>query len=70
MRETAVEVMMASPIPMMAWIPAMAGKATFKGEVPEIANSIAAAEAPITMESQDEMAKAMKKPLRLFWNNV
>lgn len=48
----------------------MAGRATFKGEVSEIANSIAAAEAPITMESQDEMAKAMKKPLRLFWNNV
>jgi hypothetical protein len=48
----------------------MAGRATFKGEVPEIANSIAAAEDPITMESHDEMAKAMKKPFRLFWNKV
>ena len=59
-------VMMASPMPMMAWIPAMAGKDTFKGAVPDIANSMAAAEAPITMESHEEMATAMKNPFRFF----
>jgi len=65
-RETPAVVIMASPMPMMAWIPAMAGKATFKGDVPDAANSIAAAEAPITTENHDEVAKAMKKPFRLF----
>jgi hypothetical protein len=63
MRETAVVVIMASPMPMRAWIPAIAGNAIFKGEVPEIANSMAAAEAPITIESHEEMASAIKKPL-------
>jgi len=47
-------------------MPAMAGKATFKGELPEIANSIAAAEAPITMENHDEMAKARRSLFDFF----
>jgi hypothetical protein len=66
MRETAVVVMMASPMPMSAWIPAIAGNATVKGEVPETANSIAAAEDPITIESHEETARAKKNPFRLF----
>ncbi len=31
---------------------------------------MAAAETPITMESHDEMATAIKKPFRLLWNKV
>ena len=66
MREIAVVVIMASPRPMIAWTPAMAGNVISNGEVPEIANSMAAAEAPMTMEHHEEIPKAMKNPFRLF----
>ncbi len=66
MSETAVVVMIASPMPISAWIPAIVGRATLNGEVPETANSIAAAEAPMTIESHEETARAKKKLFRLF----
>ena len=59
---TAPAVMIASPMPINACMPPMAGIARFAGEVPEAASSSAQARAATTMDSQAETVAPRRIP--------